>query len=96
MATTGLFLSSEEQGPKEFVHYAQLGEQAGLGSVLISDHFHPWTERRGQSPFRVSRGGRDCRGDRSADHDRRPARYRGAQAPCSTPCAGPFAPRQAS
>jgi G6PDH family F420-dependent oxidoreductase len=51
MAEIGMFLSSEEHGPRELVHYAQLAERAGLRSVWISDHFHPWTDDQGQSPF---------------------------------------------
>jgi G6PDH family F420-dependent oxidoreductase len=47
----GYFLSSEENGPKTLVDFARMGEEAGFRSVLISDHFHPWTDRQGQSPF---------------------------------------------
>jgi len=28
-----------------------MGEKAGFESVLLSDHFHPWIERQGESPF---------------------------------------------
>jgi G6PDH family F420-dependent oxidoreductase len=28
-----------------------MGEEAGFRSVFISDHFHPWTDRQGESPF---------------------------------------------
>ncbi len=28
-----------------------MGEAAGFQSVFISDHYHPWTDRQGQSPF---------------------------------------------
>lgn len=51
MPEVGLFLSSEEHGPRQLVDYARLGEQAGMTSVFISDHYHPWTERQGESPF---------------------------------------------
>jgi G6PDH family F420-dependent oxidoreductase len=51
MAEVGLFLSSEEHGPRTLVLQAQIGEQSGFRSVLISDHFHPWTDRQGESPF---------------------------------------------
>ena len=51
MAEIGLFLSSEEHGPKELVAQAQQGEAAGFRSVLISDHFHPWIDEQGESPF---------------------------------------------
>ena len=51
MAEIGIFLSSEEQGPNELVRNAQAAEQAGFRSVWVSDHFHPWNDRQGQSPF---------------------------------------------
>jgi G6PDH family F420-dependent oxidoreductase len=47
----GYALSSEEHGPKELLHQAILAEEAGMGSVWISDHFHPWLDDQGQSPF---------------------------------------------
>lgn len=51
MAEIGLFLSSEEHGPTALVTQARQAEEAGLRSVFISDHFHPWLERQGESPF---------------------------------------------
>jgi G6PDH family F420-dependent oxidoreductase len=51
VAEIGLFLSSEEHGPSELVAQAQMAEEAGFRSVFISDHFHPWVDRQGQSPF---------------------------------------------
>jgi G6PDH family F420-dependent oxidoreductase len=51
MSEIGYFLSSEEHGPRALLEFARMGEQAGFRSVLISDHFHPWTDRQGQSPF---------------------------------------------
>lgn len=33
------------------MQYAQMGEQAGLSDILISDHYHPWIESQGESPF---------------------------------------------
>jgi G6PDH family F420-dependent oxidoreductase len=47
----GVFLSSEEHGPLDLLSQAKLAERAGFRSVLISDHFHPWIDRQGQSPF---------------------------------------------
>ncbi|MEY2580395.1 MAG: hypothetical protein QOE09_244 [Ilumatobacteraceae bacterium] len=47
----GYALSSEEHGPKELLHQAILAEEAGMASVWISDHFHPWVDDQGQSPF---------------------------------------------
>jgi G6PDH family F420-dependent oxidoreductase len=51
MTEFGYFLSAEEHGPKALVHQAQLAERAGLRAVSISDHFHPWMDSQGQSPF---------------------------------------------
>src|SRR3954452_5493405 len=51
MAEIGYFMSSEEHGPAELVHQAQMAADAGMRSVRISDHFHPWLEEQGQSPF---------------------------------------------
>jgi coenzyme F420-dependent glucose-6-phosphate dehydrogenase len=47
----GYKLSSEEHGPNDLVRYARAAERAGFTFALISDHFHPWTDRQGQSPF---------------------------------------------
>jgi G6PDH family F420-dependent oxidoreductase len=47
----GIFLSSEEQSPNDLVAIAKLAEEYGYRSVLISDHYHPWTSRQGESPF---------------------------------------------
>ncbi len=51
MAEIGYFLSSEEHGPAELVSYAQQAEACGFRCVMISDHFHPWLDVQGQSPF---------------------------------------------
>ncbi len=51
MTTYGYFLSSEELPPTAMVRTAQEAEQAGFTSLLVSDHFHPWLESQGQSPF---------------------------------------------
>ena len=47
----GYTLSSEERQPQELVRVAQMAEAAGFGYALISDHFHPWTDKQGSSPF---------------------------------------------
>lgn len=47
----GYFLSSEEYGPAELVEQARLAEEAGFECLWISDHFHPWNDAQGQSPF---------------------------------------------
>jgi G6PDH family F420-dependent oxidoreductase len=51
MPQIGAFLSSEEHGPAALVKQAGLAEAAGMDSVFISDHFHPWIDRQGESPF---------------------------------------------
>ena len=51
MPELGYALSSEEHGPLELVKNAARAEEAGFGFALISDHFHPWTDRQGESPF---------------------------------------------
>ncbi|MCU1365590.1 MAG: class F420-dependent oxidoreductase [Ilumatobacteraceae bacterium] len=47
----GYALSSEEHEPLALVQQARLAEDAGIGSLWISDHFHPWLDEQGQSPF---------------------------------------------
>src|SRR5688500_12793095 len=51
MTQFGLALSSEEHHPSDLVRYAQMAESAGLEFCSISDHFHPWVDAQGQSPF---------------------------------------------
>ena len=47
----GYMLSSEEHPASDLVEFAVGAEQAGFEYAVISDHFHPWTSRQGQSPF---------------------------------------------
>jgi coenzyme F420-dependent glucose-6-phosphate dehydrogenase len=47
----GYALSCEEHSSLDLVRHAQLAEEAGFGFALISDHFHPWVDRQGESPF---------------------------------------------
>ena len=47
----GYSLSSEEQDARALVDNARRAEAAGFTFALISDHYHPWTEQQGQSPF---------------------------------------------
>ncbi|MGN0063970.1 MAG: TIGR03557 family F420-dependent LLM class oxidoreductase [Nocardioides sp.] len=51
MTRYGYFLSTEEYGPHELVEQAVLAEEAGFEALWISDHFHPWNDEQGQSPF---------------------------------------------
>jgi G6PDH family F420-dependent oxidoreductase len=47
----GYFLSSEEWGPADLVRQAQLARRAGFDRLWISDHYHPWNDEQGHSPF---------------------------------------------
>ena len=47
----GYFLSSEEWGPHELVAQAVKAQRAGFEGLWISDHFHPWNDKQGHSPF---------------------------------------------
>jgi G6PDH family F420-dependent oxidoreductase len=51
MTRLGYFLSCEQFGPKELVDQAKRAEDAGFQALWISDHFHPWHDGQGQSPF---------------------------------------------
>jgi G6PDH family F420-dependent oxidoreductase len=51
VASIGFTLSSEECGPRELVRYAVAAERAGFDFASISDHYHPWVDRQGNSPF---------------------------------------------
>ncbi|GGQ54121.1 TIGR03557 family F420-dependent LLM class oxidoreductase [Couchioplanes azureus] len=47
----GYFLSSEEYTPAELIAQAEGAERAGFSALWISDHYHPWVDAQGQSPF---------------------------------------------
>ncbi|MFL5825832.1 MAG: TIGR03557 family F420-dependent LLM class oxidoreductase [Thermoleophilaceae bacterium] len=47
----GYFLSCEQFGPRELVDQARRAEEAGFQDFWISDHYHPWNDEQGQSPF---------------------------------------------
>ena len=47
----GYFLSSEEYTPAELIEQSRLAEEAGFAGLWISDHYHPWVDAQGQSPF---------------------------------------------
>lgn len=51
MLEIGYKLSSEKYPPLDLVCYAKQAEDAGFNFAMISDHFHPWTNREGNSPF---------------------------------------------
>src|SRR3979411_3013188 len=51
MTKIGYALSCEEHAPADLVRYAQCAEEVGFEFALISDHFHPWNDAQGHSPF---------------------------------------------
>ena len=51
MTEFGYWLSSEEHRPLDLVGNAARAEEAGFSFAMISDHFHPWIDAQGQSPF---------------------------------------------
>jgi G6PDH family F420-dependent oxidoreductase len=51
MIELGYKLSSEEHHPLDLVQQARRAEEVGFRFAMISDHYHPWVDSQGQSPF---------------------------------------------
>ena len=51
MTEFGYWLSSEEHAPLDLVRDAARAEELGFSFAMISDHFHPWIDAQGESPF---------------------------------------------
>jgi G6PDH family F420-dependent oxidoreductase len=51
MVSIGYALSSEEHAPADLIRHAAMAEERGFEFAMISDHFHPWIDRQGHSPF---------------------------------------------
>jgi G6PDH family F420-dependent oxidoreductase len=51
MPEIGYALSSEEHTPNDLVRWARRAEEVGFTFALISDHYHPWVDSQGHSPF---------------------------------------------
>lgn len=51
MAKIGYALSSEEHPPLDLVRFGKTAEESGFNFIMVSDHFHPWLESQGHSPF---------------------------------------------
>lgn len=47
----GYHASHEQYAPGRLLDYVQEAERAGFSAAMCSDHFHPWSERQGQSGF---------------------------------------------
>jgi coenzyme F420-dependent glucose-6-phosphate dehydrogenase len=50
----GYKASAEQFGPRQLVEHAVHAEEAGLDSVMVSDHFLPWRDTGGHAPFALS------------------------------------------
>ncbi|WP_329485638.1 TIGR03557 family F420-dependent LLM class oxidoreductase [Kitasatospora sp. NBC_01246] len=51
MTEYGYFLSCEEFTPAQLLDQARLAAEAGFTRLAVSDHFHPWNDAQGSSPF---------------------------------------------
>lgn len=51
MTSIGYHASHEQFAPSALLHYVEQAEAAGFDCAKSSDHFHPWSERQGQSGF---------------------------------------------
>jgi G6PDH family F420-dependent oxidoreductase len=49
--TFGYTLMCEQSGPRELVGHAAAAEQAGFDFEVISDHYFPWLDSMGHSPY---------------------------------------------
>src|SRR5258705_13929300 len=51
MTLIGYTMMCEQAGPKEMVRDVALAEQAGFDFAVISDHYSPWLDAQGHSPY---------------------------------------------
>jgi len=51
MANVGFHASHEQLAPSHLLRLVQQAENAGFDAAMCSDHFHPWSEKQGQSGF---------------------------------------------
>jgi coenzyme F420-dependent glucose-6-phosphate dehydrogenase len=51
MLQLGYALSAEEHDALALINNAARAEESGFSFALISDHFHPWINTQGESPF---------------------------------------------
>ena len=47
----GFHASHELYPPGDLLGHVRMAERAGFAAAMCSDHFHPWTERQGESGF---------------------------------------------
>ena len=51
MALIGYTMMCEQAGPKQLVRDVTLAEVAGFDFAVISDHYFPWLDSQGHSPY---------------------------------------------
>src|SRR5437016_12001152 len=51
MVSFGYTVMGEQAGPKQLVADAQRAEAAGFDFIAASDHFFPWLDEQGHSPY---------------------------------------------
>jgi G6PDH family F420-dependent oxidoreductase len=51
MVAIGYTLMGEQAGPRQLVHDAVRAESAGFDFLAASDHYFPWLEEQGHSPY---------------------------------------------
>lgn len=51
MALIGYTMMCEQAGPKELVRDVEAAEGAGFDFAVISDHYFPWVDAMGHSPY---------------------------------------------
>lgn len=51
MSLIGYHASHEQFKPSQLLQWTIMAEQAGFKAINCSDHFHPWSERQGQSGY---------------------------------------------
>ncbi len=51
MTRIGYTMMCEQAGPKQLVRDVALAEEAGFDFAVISDHYFPWLESQGHSPY---------------------------------------------
>ena len=51
MTLIGYTMMCEQAGPKQLVRDVALAEEAGFDFAVISDHYFPWLDEMGHSPY---------------------------------------------
>jgi len=51
MALIGYTMMCEQSGPKQLIRDVILAEEAGFDFAVISDHYFPWLDTQGHSPY---------------------------------------------